>query len=481
MQVLKKTKSLCPECMKVLEAEIYEDNGVVYIGKTCAEHGHFEDIYWSDYELYKRAEGYERLGDGLENPRTKSEAGCPYDCGICPSHGSHTVLAIIDVTNRCNLRCPICFANAAVAGYTYEPTRDQIADMLKNLRSNRPVPPNSLQFSGGEPTLRDDLPDIIRMAKEAGFDHIEVNTNGIRVSNDPSFLKSLIDAGLSTLYLQFDGMTPGPYIAARGLDLFQTKLKVIESCRSVGLHSLVLVPTLVRGVNDDQVGDILRFAAKNHDVVRGVNFQPVSMAGRIDKNRLREMRITIPDFLKLVEAQTNGEIKTSDFYPIPVVVPISNAVGALKGKRYQTFTNHQHCGMATMVLPEGDKLVPITKYADVEKFMGSMEKVYDDAIKGSKLRAKMHLLGATRHVNKALLGSILSSVLLHGDYDSLGEFMRKVVLIGCMHFMDPYNFDLERVRRCTIHYALPDGRIIPFCTMNSIHRQPFERDFSKTP
>ncbi|MDH7555759.1 MAG: radical SAM protein, partial [Candidatus Methanosuratincola sp.] len=184
---------------------------------------------------------------------------------------------------------------------------------------------------------------------------------------------------------------------------------------------------------------------------------------------------------KLVEAQTNGEIKTSDFYPIPVVVPISNAVGALKGRRYQTFTNHQHCGMATIVLPEGDRLVPITKYADVEKFMGSMEKVYDDAIKGSKLRARMRLLGATRHVNKALLGSILSSVLLHGDYDSLGEFMRKVVLIGCMHFMDPYNFDLERVRRCTIHYALPDGRIIPFCTMNSIHRQPFERGFSKTP
>ncbi|MDI9644362.1 MAG: radical SAM protein, partial [Candidatus Verstraetearchaeota archaeon] len=432
----------------------------------------------SDYSLFERAEGYETIGDGVENPRTSQGSGCPFDCGICPSHASHTVLAIIDVTNRCNLRCPICFANAAVAGYTYEPSRDQIAEMLKNLRSNRPVPPNAIQFSGGEPTLRDDLPDIIRMAKDAGFDHIEVNTNGVRISKDIPFLKELMEAGMSTLYLQFDGMKPDPYVAARGLDLLPTKLKVIENSREVGLHSLVLVPTLVRGVNDDQVGEILRFAAKNHDVVRGVNFQPVSMAGRIDRNRLREMRITIPDFLKLVEAQTGGEIKTSDFYPIPVVVPVSRAVGALKGRRYQEFTNHQHCGMATLVLPDGERLVPITRYADVEKFMSSMERVYEAASGGSKLKAKMHLLGAARHVKMSLLGSLVSSVLLHGDYDSLGEFMRKVVLIGCMHFMDPYNFDLERVRRCTIHYALPNGKIVPFCTMNSIHRQRVERSLS---
>ncbi|MDI9644706.1 MAG: radical SAM protein, partial [Candidatus Verstraetearchaeota archaeon] len=120
MHVLKKTKSLCPECLKVLDAEIYEDGGVVYIGKSCTEHGRFDDVYWSDYSLFERAEGYETIGDGVENPRTSQGSGCPFDCGICPSHASHTVLAIIDVTNRCNLRCPICFANAAVAGYTYE-------------------------------------------------------------------------------------------------------------------------------------------------------------------------------------------------------------------------------------------------------------------------------------------------------------------------------------------------------------------------
>ena len=478
MQILKKTQSLCPECMKVIDAEIYEDGGVVYIGKACEQHGRYDDVYWSDYETFKRAEKYECVGEGLENPKTKTDKGCPYDCGICPSHKSQTVLSIIDVTNACNLRCPICFANAETAGYKYEPTQDQIRGMLRNLRSNRPVPPNFLQYSGGEPTMRDDLPDLIAMAKDEGIDHVEVNTNGIRISKDPAYLRRLIDAGCSTFYLQFDGMTPEPYIVARGLNLFDTKLKAIENCRAAGLHSVVLVPTLVKGLNDGQVGDIIRFAAKNFDVIRGVNFQPVSMAGRIDRQKLREMRITIPDFLKLAEAQTNGQIKTTDFYPIPVVVPISKAVGALKGKRYQEFTNHQECGMATIIFPDGDNLTPITRYVNIEKFMAAMDSVYDDASKGSKTRAKMRLVGATMHVKLNLLGNLLSSVLLHADYSSLGEFMRKVLLIGCMHFMDPYNFDLERVKRCTIHYALPDGKVIPFCTMNSIHRQRLERALS---
>jgi len=216
MQILKTTKSLCPECLSVIDAQIYEDGGVVYIGKTCEKHGKYDDVYWSDYELFKRAEKYDSIGQGPDNPQTAVKDGCPFDCGICPEHRSQTVLAIIDVTNSCNLRCPICFANAETAGYHYDPTKDQIRDMLKNLRSSKPVPPNALQFSGGEPTMREDLPDLIRMAKDEGFDHVEINTNGIRISKDLEFLKRIYEAGASTFYLQFDGTKPGPYIAARG-------------------------------------------------------------------------------------------------------------------------------------------------------------------------------------------------------------------------------------------------------------------------
>ena len=477
MKFLKKTNSLCPECLKVIPADLVEENGQVLIKKTCPDHGYYEDVYWSDYELWEWANSYAAIGEGLKNPRTAKDLGCPMDCGICPNHKSHTVLSIIDVTNRCNLACPICFAHAGATGYLYEPTQAQIKEMLINLRGNLPVPATALQFSGGEPTVREDLPELIRMAKGVGFDHIEVNTNGIRISKDPEYLKGLIDAGASTFYLQFDGLTPEPYIEARGLDLLPVKMKAIENARKVGCDSVVLVPTLVRGVNDCQIGDIIRFAAANSDVVRGVNFQPVSITGRIDRAKQKKMRITVPDFWKLCEAQTGGQIKVSDFYPIPVVLPVSRAVGALKDKRYPEFTAHQHCGSATFIFAEGDKLTPITRHADVVKFMNSMEGVYDLAAKGSKTRAKLKMMTALRHVDFTLLQSLVGGVFKEGSYHSLGKLMRKVVLIGCMHFMDGYNFDLERVERCCIHYAVPDGRIIPFCTMNTIHRPEVEKKF----
>ena len=473
MQEIKETKSLCPECLQVLPATVYEEDNKVYITKTCPEHGKFTELYWSDYDLYQKANAFEEIGTGLENPRTQTKNGCPYDCGICPEHKSHTGLAIIDVTNRCNLTCPVCFANAAAAGYVYEPTKQQIFDMLENLTQNKPVQPPGLQFSGGEPTIRKDLPELIKKAKELGFHHVEVNTNGLRLANDPKFAETLVEAGLSTIYLQFDGLTSDVYKFTRGVDLLETKMKAIENCRKAGL-SIVLVVTLVKGVNDKQIGDIIRFAKDNFDVVRCVNVQPVSICGRIDEKERAKMRITIPDFMKDVEEQTEGKIKVTDFYPVPVVVPISKAVASLKDKRYVEFTAHQHCGMATYIFIEDGEMIPINRYGNVDKFITAMRKVYEDAQKGNKRRAKIRLIGTLRHIKFGLLRKYLMPILKSGSYESLGDLHRKMLLISSMHFMDPYNFDLQRVQRCCIHYAIPDGRIIPFCTMNSIHRPKIE-------
>jgi uncharacterized radical SAM superfamily Fe-S cluster-containing enzyme len=475
MNAIKDTKSICPECLKVLDATIFEDDGKVYIKKECSEHGFFQELYWSDYDQYLRAEKLRYDGEGLNNPRTKTVNGCPYDCGICPEHKSHTALAIIDVTNRCNLKCPVCFANAAAAGYVYEPTKDEIAGMLKNLRANAPVPATALQFSGGEPTIRNDLVDLVQKAKEAGFRHVEINTNGVRLSQSVDYCKELKAAGVSTVYLQFDGLTPDVYKFIRGVDLLETKMKAIENCRQAGLHSLVLVVTLVKGVNDNQLGDIINFAAQNFDVIRCINVQPVSLCGRLPQKERDRMRITIPDFMRLVEEQTEGKVKVSDFYPVPTVVPVSKAVGALQDKRYVEFTAHPHCGMATYLFVENGKIIPITRYANVDKFIETMKKVYEHASKGSKNKAKLRLFGAVRHVKFSFLRKYLLRVLTEGNYQSLGDLQRKAILLSSMHFMDPYNFDLERVQRCVIHYAVPDGRIIPFCTMNSIHRAEVER------
>jgi len=480
LKVVKQAKSICPECLQVLGATIFEEDSKVYMEKECPDHGKFRDVYWSDYGQYLRAERFRQEGEGLRNPRTKTERDCPYDCGICPQHRSHTALAIIDVTNRCNLRCPVCFATAGTTGYVYEPTKDEIGEMLRNLRRNDPVPAPALQFSGGEPTIREDLFDLIRMAKEAGFEHVEVNTNGLRLAESVDYCRGLKEADVDTLYLQFDGLTSDVYKFTRGLDLVDVKMRAIENCREAGLESIVLVVTLVKGVNDHQLGDIIRFAVHNFDIVRCVNIQPVSICGRVPEGEREKMRITIPDFMRAVEEQTNGKIKVDDFYPVPTVVPISRAVGALKGRRYVEFTAHPHCGMATYVFVEDGEMVPITRYGNVEKFVRTMEEVYEEASEGHGTRAKMQLMGGLRHVKFGLLRRYLLPVLRTGSYDALGDLHRKMLLISAMHFMDPYNFDLDRVNQCCIHYAVPDGRIIPFCTMNSIHRPKIEKKFSMT-
>lgn len=484
----KKIKSLCPECGEVIDAEVVEEDGKAIIKKTCPKHGSFEDVYWSDVSMYRWAEKFARVGKGVQNPRTRENRGCPFDCGICPNHKSHTVLGIIDVTNRCNLRCPICFANAAAAGYVYEPTFDQVKAMLANLRANKPVPAPAVQLSGGEPTLRDDLPDIVRAAKELGFPHVEVNTNGIRLAKEPDFVKRLLDAGVSTVYLQFDGVTPEPYKTTRGQDILHYKLKAIENCRKVGLHSIVLVVTLVKGVNDDQLGDIIRFAIKNMDVISCINVQPVSFAGRISQEERKKWRITIPDFIKAVEKQTDGQISKTDFFPVPCVVPFSHFVEAYKGTSYAEFTCHEHCGAATYVVVDDERMVPVTRFVKVEKLFELLDRYAAELEKGG-LMVKPRVLAkaikdlpGTLDMSKAPKGlnllKILINILRTGDYSALAEFHERTLMIGCMHFMDMYNADLARLERCGIHYAVPDGRIIPFCSYNSIHRSKVERKFS---
>jgi len=479
MKEIKKTESICPECLQVIPAIIYEEDGKVYMSKTCIEHGAYTDLYWGDYDQYVRAQKYEHLGTKLDNPRTKVKKGCPYDCGICPEHKSSTVLAIIDITNRCNLRCPICFAHAGAAGYIYDPTMEQIKDMLANLRANSPISPPAIQLSGGEPTVRDDLPEIVRMAKEMGFVHLEVNTNGIKLAESVEYCRTLKEAGVSTIYLQFDGVTPKPYLVARGFDLLDIKKKALANLREAGFGSVVLVPVLVRGINEDQVGDIIRFAIDNSDLVRCVNFQPVSITGRINRKEREAMRITIPDLMRLAEEQTDGLIKQNDWYPVPTASTFADFVGKLQDQRFVDFSAHQHCGMATYLILEGGKAAPITDYLDIESFLDSIRSASKKLDEGKRTRAKISVLaGGLQNVDFGMFRRYLLPVITRGDYVSLSELHHRMIMIGSMHFMDPYNFDLERVQRCVIHYGTPDGRIIPFCTMNSIHRQEVEKKFA---
>jgi hypothetical protein len=482
---LSRTTSLCPTCLRTLPAEIFERKERVWIRKRCPRHGLVEDLYWGDYRMWQSARRWAHDGKGISNPNIKELNGCPRNCGLCGRHISHTALANIVVTNRCNLNCWYCFfshKNLLKLGYVYEPSLEQIARMLKILRAQRPVPPNALQLTGGEPALRSDILDIIKLARTAGFDHVQLNTNGIRLATEPGFAKAVRAAGVNTIYLSFDGTTP------------KTNPKnhreipaALAECRRAGI-GIVLVPTVIRAVNDHDIGGILRFGLKNIDVVRGINYQPVSFVGRVSKAERRRFRITIPDIIEALETQT-GLVTADDFYPVPTVTALTHLIEALSGKPEYELTAHPHCGMATYLFLDGRKVIPLPRFVDVDGLMEYLSEMAKDLKHGkSKTLAILKILASIgRYIDKSKqpkglnLLKLLAAILRKHDYSALGQLHHKSLFIGMMHFMDLYNYDIERVKRCCIHYAVPDGRVLPFCTFNvipKIYRDRIQKKYS---
>ncbi|MBQ6219568.1 MAG: radical SAM protein [Methanosphaera sp.] len=486
---ISKTKSLCPECLKILDAEVYTENEKIFIEKTCPEHGKFKNTYWHDEKEYKKASKYSAKPHQLSNLNQTVDGECPSNCGLCKEHESQTILGLIDVTNRCNLKCPICFANAATSGTLYEPSQDEIRQMLRNLRDNQPVATPAIQYAGGEPTVRNDIVELINIAKEEGFTHTQIATNGIALANDEKLAENLKKAGLNTVYLQFDGVTEEPYIKTRNANILNKKLEAIENCRKAHL-GIVLVPTIVKGINEDQIGKIIEFALDNIDIIRGVNFQPVSFAGRTPSDKVEEQRITIDDFMKSVENQTNFNITRDAFYAASTVAPVSDLISAMSGTEAEvTLTCHEHCGVGTYVFKEEDgSVIPITDFIDVDNFMNLIEKSIPDIQKNSRISKTKTIARALKELPKTVdtkkspsyinIIDLLKNIFIKQDYDALGDFHINTLLISCMHFMDPFNFDQDRVRRCVIHYATPDGRIIPFCSMNNLYRESIEEKFN---
>jgi hypothetical protein len=482
---IKKTRSLCPVCGSVLEAEIVEEEGKIWLVRTCPEHGKFRHLYWSDPEMYHRFEHFDAIGRGIENPQNPVTSDlCPTACGLCSNHHSGTLLANIDLTNRCNLDCDFCFANARACGFVYEPSFDEIVGMMQVLRNEKPVPAPAVQFSGGEPTMRDDLVDIVKKAKELGFPQVQIATNGVKLANNPALAQQLKDVGLSTVYLHFDGVTPAtnPFL--------KIHLKALENLNKVGL-GVVLVPTIIKGRNDNEVGEILKFAADHISIVRGVNFQPVAFTGAAKDEDIEKERITIPELIGDIETQTAGVLKKSDFYPVPCVLPFSDLVEAYTGRPQVRFTAHEHCGAATYVFVTKDGMMPVTRMVDVESLFAAIEQMANKLKKGGTINKYATLLEGVKELhtsfkkgekgNTAEFWKLIGKTLIGQNFDALREFHWNALFIGTMHFMDKYNYDIERVQRCCIHYATPDGKLIPFCTYNSgpVYREQVWKKYAK--
>lgn len=481
----KKTDSICPECGKILEATLFEKDGKVYMEKECPEHGKFKDVYWSDVNMYLKAEKYAHDGIGVFNPMDESLNGENANFlvdGKRIDMLSSTALANIDLTNRCNMNCPICFAVANQAGYVFEPDYDTVVKMLETLRNEKPIKCTAVQFAGGEPTVYPRFVDVIKKAKEMNFAQVQVATNGLRFAKEYDFLRDSALAGLNTIYLSFDGVSDDIYLQARDRKMFKVKLDVIENCRKLRKEigkcpSIVLVPTVVKGMNDHQVGDIVKFAIDHSDVVRGVNFQPVAFTGRIDHEELEKGRYTLPDLARDISEQT-GYTTVDDWYPVPVVAPISNFASIILGENKVTFSVHPHCGIATYIfIDDRGNVVPFPRFVDVDKFSKGMTEIgmkaenvifkKFTAIKLLKLLDKCIIReNMPEGLDKEKFKLMIKGIVSNKSKKMLAEFSWRMMMIGGMHFQDDSNYDVERVKRCCIHYVTPDCKIIPFCAYN---------------
>lgn len=441
--ILGLTESVCPVCLKRITAERVQVSDQVYLDKTCPDHGKFRTIIWRgepSYESWSVA----KLPSRPPVCATDVKQGCPFDCGLCPEHRQHTCCVLLEITKRCNLNCPVCFAEACTEDH--DPDITTIENWYRLLLNSGG--PYNIQLSGGEPTMRDDLPEIVALGRELGFSFIQLNTNGLRLAKDPGYVRRLKEAGLSCVFLQFDGTDDAIYEKLRGTALFAEKQAAIAHCAKEQL-GVVLVPTLVPGVNTENIGMIIEYAATRIPAVRGVHFQPISYFGRYPQAPSDEDRITIPEVINEMVRQTGGRLKITNFKP-----PMGeNAYCSFHGN---------------FVLMDNGELKAWTKAGAEGCCQPQVAAV--GARKAQTFVAKRW--AAPQSEEKQRGADKIDSNM---NIDSLDAFLDRVEIysfcISGMAFQDVWSLDLERLRECFIHVVSPDSRIIPFCAYNLTDKQ----------
>ena len=453
------TRSICPECKRVIDAQIIIRQNKVYMGKRCSEHGWFEALISSDAEMYVDSIKFNKPGTIPLEFSTEVKEGCPLDCGLCPEHKQHICLAIIEVNTGCNLNCPICFANA---GPGYSLTMEQVEGMLDRLMEIE-GDPEVVQFSGGEPTIHPQILDMVQAAKDRGIGQVMINTNGVRIAKDDRFLEGLAELKPS-IYFQFDGLEDETYRAIRGEDLLETKMRALDRLAEVDLD-VALVAAVERGVNDREVGAVLKFGL-SHPAVRGVVFQPVTHVGRhVAFDPMQ--RITIPDVIHGIVDQTDGLFTLKDFVPVPCCFPT--------------------CQVNSYALTNGDEVIPLPRMLDVDSYLDyitnrALPRVpsatdIQSALEG--LWSASAVAGAektARLLQEACGGGNGSCDIPFSLGESLGHLKKYVFQIAIKDFLDPYTFNVKQVMKCCVAVLVPDGRAIPFCAYNSVGYREEVRD-----
>lgn len=419
-QVLGPARSLCPVCLGEAEGAYFAVDDRVVLRRWCAAHGTIESPFWEDVRHFEWTQSIEGRASGHA-----SGACCPPGTAGCDSGGVKRCVTVLPVTDGCNLECPYCFAASGPKGV--HRSLEEVEGMLRGAfrQSGGPTP---LQLSGGEPTVHPRILEIAQLARAIGYTHIEVNTNGLLVANRPRFALALREAGVSTLYLQFDGLDGAAYRVTRGLDLMDAKRRSLENARAAGL-TVILAPTIVKGRNDHVLGDILRFALANRDVVRGVNIQPVRHFGRYAEDT---GHLSLDAVARLIESQT-GFLRSDDLVPFPCCSAT--------------------CYLGTLLLATPTGGVPLTRFLREETFFEALglmnERQYMDFLAGNPEGTEIaeQIACACGLPFSGLAGKVLA----------------ESVFVSVSGFMDAHTADLDRMSRCCVRVVTRSGRLAPFC------------------
>jgi len=437
------TRSMCPECKRIIDAQIRLRNNQVIMRKRCPEHGWFEALVYNDAQLYTSSLKFNKPGTIPLAFSTEVKEGCPHDCGLCTEHQQHACLGIIEVNSACNFDCPVCFADA---GPGFNLTLEEVEGILDHFVETEGNP-EVVQFSGGEPSLHPDIIPMLRMASDKGIKYVMLNTNGRRIARDDAFLTQLADVR-PVIYFQFDGFDEHTTWTLRHeKHLLPEKMRALDRLAAVGLD-VVLVPTVERDINLHEVGAIIKFGL-SHPAVKGINFQPMFHSQRhIAADPLQ--RLTIPDVLKAIDQQCEGVFLGTDFVPVPCCFPTCNSV--------------------TYAYVDGDSVLPLTRLVEVDDYLDYLKNrsvpEFSDAIKHALegLWSATAVPGTQSVASKfeiACAACNLPNIDLEGLKD-------QIFMIMITDFMDPYTFNVKSLMKCCKEFLVPDGRQIPFCAYNNV-------------
>lgn len=470
------TQSLCPECLKVVPAKIITRDGRVYFRKTCPTHGIREDFVCSDASEYDRLE-FSVPGKIPVQFGVDPKEGCPLDCGLCTEHEQHTCIGLVELTESCNLECPLCYSASGPRG-KHVPYDDCIKAIERLIEVEGR--PEVLQLSGGEPTLHPEFLKILKYAVDRPIDIVMINTNGIKIAHDPDFIHHLAEHRRRIeVYLQFDGLRDDTYRALRGEPLAAAKLKAVEALGKAGIRT-ILVTTLQTDVNADEIGAIVKFGLER-SWITGVSFQPATYSGRTELPETLERRITYPDVIRAIAEQTDGIFRTDDFLPLPCA--------------------HPNCHQLTYAYRSQGMVVPLLRFINamenldllangitftrprarelIERYLGRLGCCAGGDCGGESL---VSLAAANPPTSSAASSASPSPLpgLPSGIGEAAAEFFSRALVeqldpedvfrITITSFLDPYNFDVRRVMKCCVHNILPSGHVVPFCAYNTLYR-----------